>query len=260
MKRVGHDTKVGNLTPSQLRAFVYDDSIQPPTQKSRYRHSRAILRWADQGALLDGIEEPRTGKKLPKAVREGELDQICQAIVDDYQDKRRIGHCRFRELLWLIPTFRFAYFTGLRGSELGRLRWRHIDLARSRLTVLRQKSGNESTIPLIGPAEALLRGLNRSEGDGSFVFHSPRGDAWERSARWFREQISRQFATYRDEAEVRSNLTLHGLRHGFATRLAENGASAIAIKRAMRHSSVQTSMKYIHMANETLKTEIEDAF
>jgi integrase/recombinase XerD len=96
--------------------------------------------------------------------------------------------------------------------------------------------------------------------DRACVFRSPRVESKERSAKRFREHLSRKFAEYRDEAGVRSSLTVHGLRHGFATRLAENGASAFVIKQAMRHESVQTSMKYVHMANEALKAEVEDAF
>jgi integrase len=260
-RQAGTHTDLSTLTTTQVRAFVYDPSIKPTTQKTRYRHIRAVLRWAGEGDALDQVEEPRAGKKLPKAVREEELDEICRSVVRGYQEKRRSGGCRPREILWLIPAFRFAYFTGLRGSELGRLRWTHIDLKRQRLTVYEQKSGNEDTIPLVEPAEALLRALDAGDrGSRAFVFHSPSGNRWDRSSKRFREHVSRQFATYRDKAGVRPNLTLHGLRHGFATRLAENGASAVVIKRAMRHSSISTSMKYVHLANGRLQEELDGAF
>lgn len=259
-KRVAEDKKVDDLTTDQLRDFVYDPSIKPATQQSRYRHVRAVLRWADEGSLLSPIERPRTGKKIPKAVREEELNQICQSLLDDYRAKRLDGRCRPRELVWLVPTFRFAYYSGLRGSELGRLRCSHVDLDRSRLAVFRQKSGHESTIPLVAAAKTLLRSLAPDQRGDAYVFCSPSGDRFNRSAKRFREHVSRKFAEYRDKAEVRSTLTMHGLRHDFATRLAENGASDVAIKKAIRHSSVSTSIKYIHMANGRLREELNDAF
>lgn len=260
-RRAGPDRDLSALTPNQIRGFVYDSSIKPTTQKTRYRHIRAILRWAGEGDVLGQVEEPRAGKKLPKAVRAEELDKICQSVAKGYREKRMGGACRPREILWLIPLFRFAYFTGLRGSELGRLRWTHIDLKRQRLTVYEQKSGNEDTIPLVEPALALLQALDADDKSSrAFVFHSPSGNRWDRSSKRFREHVSRQFATYRDRAGVRPTLTLHGLRHGFATRLAENGASAIVIKGAMRHSSISTSMKYVHLANGRLQEELNGAF
>lgn len=259
-RQVGPDRDLSKLTPNQVREFVYDQSIKPATQKARYRHVRAILRWAGEGDVLSPVEQPRVGEKLPKAVREEELDRICRAVIKDYREKRTDCRCRPREILWLVPTFRFAFFTGLRGSELGRLRWSHVNLEQRRLTVYEQKSGNQDTIPLVKPAEELLRGVGPETGLDTFVFHSPEGDRWGRSAKRFREHVSRQFGKYRDEAGVRSGLTLHGLRHGFATRLAENGSSAVAIKRAMRHSSISTSMKYVHLANGRLKEELDGAF
>jgi integrase len=72
--------------------------------------------------------------------------------------------------------------------------------------------------------------------------------------------LSRKFAEYRDAAGVRPSVTLHSLRHGFATRLAENGASAVAIKNALRHASIQTSMRYVEMAGSKVAEEMEAAF
>ncbi|MCS3750579.1 integrase [Salinibacter ruber] len=259
-RQVGEDRDLDKLTPNQVREFIYDQSIKPATQKARYRHIRAILRWAGEGDVLSSVEQPRVGEKLPKAVRKKELDQICRAVITDYREKRRDRRCRPREIVWLVPAFRFSFFTGLRGSELGRLRWSHVNLEKRRLTIYEQKSGNQDTIPLVKPAEELLRQVGPEEGLDAFVFHSPGGDRWDRSAKRFREHVSRQFGKYRDEAGVRSGLTLHGLRHGFATRLAENGSSAVAIKRAMRHSSISTSMKYVHLANGRLQEELDGAF
>jgi integrase len=41
----------------------------------------------------------------------------------------------------------------------------------------------------------------------------------------------------------------HSLRHGFATYLAENGASPVAIQRLLGHESLQTTSKYVHSSD-----------
>jgi integrase len=259
-RRVGAETQLDNLEAGDVRSFVYDSDVKATTGANRYRHVGAVLRWTGHESVVDAVEKPRTGEKLPKALRPDELCSICRKAVEDYKAKRQSGQCRPREIVWIVPALRFAYMTGLRGSELARVRWRHVDLDRQQLTIRKQKSGNESTIPLVEPARELLRALYDREDGDTFIFRSPGCDPEERSARRFREHVSRKFAAWRDKAGVRSELTLHSTRHGFATRLAENGASAVTIKQAMRHASVQTSMKYVHMANEQLQSEIESAF
>ncbi|WP_118839510.1 tyrosine-type recombinase/integrase [Salinibacter ruber] len=258
--RVGGETELSCLKPEDVRSFVYDSDVKATTGANRHRHVGAVLRWTGHSEIIDAVEKPKTGDKLPKALREDELRAICREAVKDYRKKRLSGGCRPREVVWMVPAIRFAYFTGLRGSELARVRWSHVDLDRQQLTIYEQKSGNESTIPLVEPAREILRRLNDGEKGSTYVFRSPRSVRKERSANRFRERVSRKFAEYRDEAGVLPELTLHGLRHGFATRLAENGASAVDIKSAMRHASVQTSMKYVHMANERLQSETESDF
>jgi site-specific recombinase XerD len=76
----------------------------------------------------------------------------------------------------------------------------------------------------------------------------------------FRETNSRAFAKYRQAAGIERPLTLHGLRHGFCSRLAEKGASAHTIQRLARHDSIESSMKYIHLSNRMLKDELDSAF
>jgi site-specific recombinase XerD len=50
------------------------------------------------------------------------------------------------------------------------------------------------------------------------------------------------------------------LYYAFCTRLAEAGKLLQVIKEAARHSDVSTSMIYVHMANEHLKSELDDVF
>ncbi len=259
-RRVGEETPLDDLQSSDVRSFVYDSDVKATTGANRYRHVGAVLRWCGHESVIDAVEKPKTGDKLPKALRPDELRSICRAAVKDYREKRLNGGCRSREIVWIVPALRFAYFTGLRGSELARLRWSHVDLEREQLTIYRQKNGDESTVPLIKPAQEMLRRLYDGENGDTFVFRSPGCDPEERSARRFREHVSRKFAEWRDEAEVRPELTLHSTRHGFATRLAENGVSTVAIKSAMRHSDISTSMKYVHMAGKRLQSEVEAAF
>jgi integrase len=155
--------------------------------------------------------------------------------------------------------FWFAFYTGMRASELGRLRWDHIDFERGLIYIYQQKNKKEQTIPLIEKAREVLSGLERGEPE-EFVFTSPRQTGTERSIESFRDRVSRAFTRARRLAEIDRPITFHSLRHGFCTMLAQAGKPAYVIKAAARHSDIQTSMIYVNLSNKHLKSEMDDAF
>ena len=65
-------------------------------------------------------------------------------------------------------------------------------------------------------------------------------------------QFQRQWDTLRNRAGV-PDLRFHDLRHTVGTRLAKQGTPINVIKEIMTHSNIQTTMGYIHFANEQLQ-------
>ena len=250
------------LTSRSIERFVRAPSNKS-TQHKLYGHVRTFVRWALREGLLsddplEGVTPPDKPQKLPKAITEEELEAICDAIRADYEEKRGKKPIREGELIWRIPMFWFSYYTGLRGSELARLRWEHIDFEKRLVYILKQKNKKEQTIPLNAKARAILEEVGpREEG---YVFVSPRDEGDERHIRYFRENASRAFREARNKAGVRKVVSMHSLRHGFCTRLAESGKSAFVIQQAARHADISTSAKYVHMANEHLKRELDEVF
>ena len=187
---------------------------------------------------------------------------ICRAIEEDYAARLGLpGPRRVHEgdLIWLVPLFRFAYYTGMRASELARLRWGHIDPERRVIRIDVQKSRKEGAIPLSRKGIEVLGAVKRG-GSEDFVFRSARPGGRGRSARAFKNRVTKLFARYRDEVGVPGELAFHSLRHGFCTALAEAGVSPVVIKEAARHSSVSVSMVYVHLTQEHVRREIDAAF
>ena len=52
-------------------------------------------------------------------------------------------------------------------------------------------------------------------------------------------------------ANIAKNVSIHSLRHGFATHLLEDGATLLQVKELLAHSSIQTTTVYLHLANLT---------
>jgi integrase len=253
------DTEVAEMKIDDLHAFIHDSTATPSTQHNRFRHIRAVLNWADCSDLLERIDEPRKPDKLPTPVREEDLSAVIGAVKEDYREKRRRNCCRPGEMIWTIPLFRFAFFTGLRASEIGQLKWKHLDRERGLIRVTEQKNGREQTIPLISKAEEVLEDTPKPRGSECYVFRSPRSPLRDRNEKSFGEKCSRRFCEAREDAEI-GEKTFHDLRAGFATALADAGMSAHQIKEAMRHADISTSLKYVRVSRQKLRSEMEDAF
>ena len=71
--------------------------------------------------------------------------------------------------------------------------------------------------------------------------------------------MSRSGATHiyhvaKDKAGIRKNGGLHTLRHCFATHLLEAGTELVVIQRLMGHTSIRSTMRYLHIAQEQTAT------
>jgi site-specific recombinase XerD len=69
--------------------------------------------------------------------------------------------------------------------------------------------------------------------------------------------VSHQHTKLRRDLKLPEEFVVHSLRHTFGTRLGASGVDVFAIKRAMGHSSVVVSEKYIHPTPESLERAFE---
>lgn len=263
-EHVGMNRKPAAVRPSHVRAFLAGRALNDTSKATYLRHLRVFVRWMLKEKLiaanpLDEIEPPRKPQKLPKSVTEDELQAVCIAVIMDYQAKREAGSTQEGDLIWRIPLMLFAFCTGMRASELARLRWGHLDFDKRLITIRKQKNHKEQTIPLNRRAVAVLDMVKRGEAD-DYVFAPPSNASRKRTVRPFVERASKAFTASRKLAGINRRITFHGLRHGFCTKLAEAGKPLYVIKEAARHADVSTSMLYVHMANEHLKAELDDVF
>ena len=258
------DKQLETLTPSLLNDWIRAGDVTDTTRHTRYRYISAFLNhcvkqeWLGENPL-ENTNAPSKEEKLPKTMYAEDLERVCRAVREDYEDKRDRGLCDLHEVIWRGWAFRFAFYTGLRGGELARLRFKHIDGDRGLLYVMKQKNNKQQTVPLTSKAKEVLGEVP----DGPpqmHVFGGPNSRMGSRNYTAWRNNLSRAFRKYRKAAGIERPISLHSLRHGFCTALAEAGKSAATIKECARHASITTSMIYVKMSNEHLKKEMEDVF
>lgn len=188
------------------------------------------------------IEAPRTLHKLPDFLSAQEVDALLTACSG-------LSGENIRDLAML----ELLYATGLRVSELVKLKLREVNLASGYLMTLGK--GNKERLVPIGEsacqrvADYLERVRSKFDpaGQNRFLFLSRLGDAMSRQAFW--NIIKKR--TY--QAGISKNISPHTLRHSFATHLLENGADLRSVQVMLGHADLSTTQIYTHVTRERLK-------
>lgn len=217
------------------------------TQGFRLIAARSFFGWAAERGYVKAspaadVSAPSTPERLPRAVTDGEL----RALLSHVPEGRA----------WCRTLFEFAALTGLRIGELGRLKWADIDLEKRVIRIERQKNGKAQTQPIPRAAAHLLKDVERVD---RYVFTAPNGRTRRRLKSWCMD-VQRVFREAKEAAGIGRRITPHGLRHRYCTKLAEAGASAFVIQAAARHADVGTSQRYVAIANEALRGELDRVF
>ena len=185
---------------------------------------------------------PRTkkSKKLPEVLATSEIKAILKATTN-------IKH---RTLLMTI------YAAGLRVSEAANLRVNDIDSKRMQIRI-RQGKGKKDRYTILSEVNlSLLRTYWKQCRPNTWLFPSTMSDKPITT-----RTIQKVFQTSKEKAQITKNVSVHSLRHSFATHLLEAGTDIYYIQRLMGHNSTKTTSMYIHLKQETLlkiKSPLDD--
>ncbi len=248
----GADAYLERISSTDVERFIHATGASGRSPSAGSKHQRMIVaqsffsfafaRGYVKTKVTDAVTRPPKPERLPKAVTDAELDALLAAIPE--------GRA------WTRPVFQFAALTGLRVSELCRLRWRDIDFEKRLLRIERQKNGKAQTQPF---PESALYVLNAVAHHGPYVFTAPQAYAARRVSSWTKD-LESVFAEARAAAGIKRPITPHGLRHRYCTKLAEAGASSFTIQAAARHGDVRTSERYVSIANDVLRAQLDAVF
>jgi integrase len=144
--------------------------------------------------------------------------------------------------LRLKTLFALIYSAGLRISEAATLRIEDIDWARGRILVRKAKGGKGRSTLLAASARALLVDYLRVYQPVDYLFPRAGEISLPISLSFIQKAFRRQAAGIPGMGEAR----VHTLRHCFATHLMEGGASVFHIMHLLGHSSIQTTLTYLH--------------
>ena len=192
----------------------------------------------DDANRLKRIKRVNQPRKLPEILSVEEVTQLIDAA----------GSLKYKAALSL------SYGAGLRASEVVQLRICDIDSERMIIRV-EQGKGSKDRHAMLSPSILKVlrqwyrfgRSQNRLlPGGWLFPGQNPINPL---SAR----QLNRAFHAALNETDITKKVTLHSLRHSFATHLLESGVDIRVIQVLLGHKKLTTTARYSHVASETLR-------
>ena len=187
---------------------------------------RITLGLPDPYLYVPGAKQP---SKLPEILNHDELVRLFTVATNP----------KHRALLMT------AYAAGLRASELTRLRVADIDSGRMALRVDQGKGNKDRYVPLSPQLLEHLRAYWRRERPEHWLF--PGGTA---DGSLSRHGCARIYTAAKKKASIDKAGGIHTLRHCYATGLLEAGVELTVIQRRLGHSSIRSTMRYLHLAQE----------
>jgi len=142
------------------------------------------------------------------------------------------------------------YGSGLRLSEAASLKISDIDSKNMRIFIEQGKGKKDRYVLLSQVNLEILREYWKQYKPKFWLF-----EGYEKNSRISTRAIQDAFKKHLKKASINKKASVHTLRHSFATHLLENGTSIFYISKLLGHSTLWTTMRYLHVATtDILKT------
>ena len=262
------DRPIGSVRPSDVQGWVagLTKTLGPATVTKTYSFLATMMKAAVRDGLIAktpcvDIHLPKIAKKRVVPLTIEQVAKLLEAVPEQYR-----------------PLIHFFAGTGARAREAFGVTLDRVDFLRRHVTIDRQlatRNGEAAwkapktvssvrTVPLDdGVLEALSRHLAANPRTGGLIFTTPDGKALDVTRAygggpkvgWFRKAAR--------AAGLSDEITLHDLRHFYASLLIRNGANVKLVQARLGHkSATETLDTYGHLwpdADEQTRNILNEA-
>lgn len=181
---------------------------------------------------IDKIHRPKRSKSLPNVLSKEEVKLILNA------------HSNIKHKMMLS----MIYSCGLRRSELLNLKPVHIDSKRNIVLLKNAKGKKDRIAPLSPKILEMLRIYYKDNKPTVWLFEGQiKGEQYsEKSLQSVLKQALKK-------VNITKPVTLHWLRHSYATHLLESGTDLRYIQELLGHSSSKTTEIYTHVSTKSIQ-------
>lgn len=181
---------------------------------------------------IEQIHRPKRAKLLPNVLSKEEIKLILNAH----------SNIKHKTMLSLI------YSCGLRRSELLNLKPTDIDSKRG-IVIIRQSKGKKDRIAPLSPK--ILEMLREY-----YIGYKPKIWLFEgqnENTKYDERSLSNVLKQALTKSRISKPVSLHWLRHSYATHLLEGGTDLRYIQELLGHSSSKTTEIYTHVSTKSLQ-------
>lgn len=229
------DARWSTLTRQDIDDYITyraNNGIQPATTNRELASISALYRYfIREGLLTSNPCRYQSRRKQPKRLPNTIPAEDLKAAYDNSFGLVHVW-------LGLLAT------TGIRISELLALRWEDIDFKSCSLEIMGK--GAKERIVFTSPEylELMRQAYERHPAEGRIFNYD------QRDARYMIWQALKPYSRAKQ-------LSPHAIRHTFATNLAGNGVNVVTIASILGHNQIDTTQKYIDMAQMDRKSASE---
>lgn len=234
------DKSISEITNADVIAFnndyILENKLSSSFQNQIVNAVKLFFRTVENKKLdPELIHRPKRPKSLPNVLSKEEVKAILNAH----------NNIKHKAMLSLI------YSCGLRCGELLALKPEHIDSKRNLLIIKQGKGRKDRIAPLSQKVLELLRHYFEACKPEVFLFEGQKkGEAYDGRSL---QQVLKQGL---DKAKINKPVTLHWLRHSYATHLLEGGTDLRYIQEILGHSRSTTTEIYTHVSTKGIQNVV----
>ena len=228
------------LSPDHLRTYqsylLKVRKLDPGTVECHVSALRFLfIRTLHRHEFRQFLPYPKVRRKLPKILSLEEVARLIDASSGLFE----------RTLLMVL------YGTGMRRSEVARLKIADIDSQRMVLHVVNGKGGKDRDLPLSPKLLQTLRAYWRWLQPQTYLFPSRTNREAEQPIT--DKTVWRACSEAASRSGIRKRVTPHLLRHSWATHLLEAGTDLRTIQLLLGHEDLEVTARYLHLSAQRLQ-------
>lgn len=220
------------MSDDEINEHLASLALNPKSEsRSSFKHAvyglRYYFRMIGQTKRAITLPSIKHEAKLPIILNHSELKQL-------FSVPNLLKH---RIVLTLI------YSAGLRSMEVVNLKLSDIDFERKTIHIRQSKYKKDRIVPLSDVMAIGLRKYIKVEKPYVWLFNGKEPDG-----RYSVKGLSWVIREALKKTDITKNISLHSLRHSYATHLLEQGVNIVTLKELLGHADISTTMIYLHVA------------
>ena len=263
-RKMGTDIPLLDVSPTLLNETVA--SLTAIDGQPRKRRSQTTLnrhRSAYRGFFRWAVETKRIPANPARLLGRSNMESVPTQPMTLHEVQsflRAIRHSNDPLRVRDEALFALYAFTGLRRAEALQLDEEDYNVLTRTLQVRNGKSGRPRTVHVIARLGLVLESLQRHNGPGREIVSGKlfpgRGAGESLTTR----QAQSRFQHWKAIAGLRSTLTIHSFRVGFATALHRQSRDVVLVSRALGHGDLRPTLRYIQLSASELPHWMESTF